>query len=703
MLERLPNISLEKKIAGVLVVVIILLLGMGYVSYRSTDDLINREVRVAQTHHVRETIERLLYQMEDIEDKQRLDLFSGDNQFLQSSREATHSIDQVIRRLTTLTSEDQTQQQHILVLRRLIDLRMTQLKNTIDLRNAGRLRPDQQHVQLHAGKDTMDQILLLLHTMGEQEQSQLITWSRQADGAASFTHAFIIGGTLGTVVLALAGGWIIFYDLSKRRQAEQAAMIGHARQALILRSLPIVMYSAKRSGDYGAFWVSENIEMVAGFPAQSFLDDSSLWASRLHPDDRDKTLMKFNRLSETDALSTEYRWQRHDGEYRWFRDQAMLIRQPDGAPQELIGLWTDVTGERHANELIRRQANIIEQIQESVITVDLNGYVMSWNNGAKQLLGYTAQEAIGKHISFVYPEEDHEFLEQHVMAPVKAKGTHHVEIRRRTKSGALRFAQLSLTLLRNDSGDPIGIVGYSMDITDRKRGEEALLKSRNQLAALAVRLESVREEERGRIALEVHDVLGQALTGLKLDISWVYKQLVESHGSFEPSSVLARLAMSLKLVDATIQSVREIATTLRPSVLDQLGLEAAIEWQAQEFRHRTGITCASSISPDHIHVDAQQSTALFRILQEVLTNVVRHAHATEVDIRLEETREHVMMQIRDNGKGITTVEQSGPQAFGLLGMRLRTQQQGGTFDIQGTSGKGTTVTVKIPLVHTNND
>jgi signal transduction histidine kinase len=242
-----------------------------------------------------------------------------------------------------------------------------------------------------------------------------------------------------------------------------------------------------------------------------------------------------------------------------------------------------------------------------------------------------------------------------------------------------------------------------MDVTDRKRGEEALLKSRNQLAALAVRLESVREEERGRIALEVHDVLGQALTGLKLDVSWVYKQILESNGSLDPSPILSRLARSQELVDATIQSVREIATTLRPGVLDQLGLEAAIEWQAQEFRHRTGIACAASISPDHISVGAEQSTALFRILQEVLTNVVRHAHATEVDIRLEETHEHVIMQVTDNGRGISALERSGPQAFGLLGMRLRAQQQGGTFDIHGTSGRGTTVTVKVPLSQTSDD
>jgi len=703
MLARLSQISLEKKVAVSLVVVIILLLGMGYVSYHSTNDLIDRELRVAQTHQVRETIERLLYQMEDIEDKQRLDLFTSENQFLQLFREANRSIDDVMQGLATLTSDDQPQQQHLLALRRLIGLRMTQLKGTIDLRNAGRLGPDEQRVHQHAGKETMDQILMALSAMREREQTLLISWSKQADGAASFTYALIIGGTFGTVVLAIAGGWMIFYDLSKRRQAEKAAMMGQARQALILHSLPIVMYSAKPSGDYGALWVSENIEMVTGYPAQSFVDQSSLWASRLHLDDREKILTEFSTVHQTGALETEYRWQTHDGEYRWFRDQAMLVRKSDGTPQELIGLWVDVTSQRQANELIRRQADIINQIQEAVITTDMNGDVTSWNHGAELLLGYTAEEALGKHISFIYPTEDHEFLEQDVLAPVKTKGSHQVEVRRRTKSGALRFAQLSLTLLRNDHGDPIGIVGYSMDITDRKRGEEALLASRNQLAALAVRLESVREEERGRIALEVHDVLGQALTGLKLDVSWVYKQIFESHGSFEPTSVLSRLAMSLELVDATIQSVREIATTLRPGVLDQLGLEAAIEWQAQEFRHRTGIACSTSISPDHIGVGTEQSTALFRILQEVLTNVVRHAHATEVDIRLEETREHVIMQVKDNGIGITAIEQSGPQAFGLLGMRLRAQQQGGTFDIQGTSGTGTMVTVRIPLSHIHND
>ncbi len=463
------------------------------------------------------------------------------------------------------------------------------------------------------------------------------------------------------------------------------------------------MYSAKPSGDYGALWVSENIEALTGYTPRVFLDDSSLWVSRLHPRDRERTLKGFDMLPNDGAMALEYRWQTRSDEYRWFRDEAVLIRRADGTPQEIVGLWTDVTARRHASELIRRQADIINQIQETVISTDLDGYVVSWNRGAENMLGYPVEEALGNHISFIYPAEDREYLEREVLGPVKAKGTHQVEVRRLTKTGALRVAQLSLTLLRDDTDAPIGIIGYSMDITDRKHGEEALLNSRNQLAALAVRLESVREEERTRIALEVHDVLGQALTGLKLDVAWTHKRIAESIDSVRHAAVLARLDSAKELLDSTIQSVRDIATTLRPGVLDEIGLEAAVEWQAQEFQHRTGIACDTAIRPRNMALSPEQSTALFRILQEILTNVARHAKATNVDIRLEQSGEQVSLQVRDDGKGITGVEQAGPKAFGLLGMRLRAQQHGGSFDIQGTSGAGTTVTVNIPLYRTTDD
>ena len=697
------NMSVEKKIVVGLGAVLVLLLGVGLVSYWSTSDLIGREVRVAQTHEVRETIERLLYLMEDIEDKQRLDLLTGEHQYLQAYREAGHNIEEVLRNLTGMTRDSQIQQEQLLALRRLINLRFAQLKEAIDLRDTGRINANEQIVRQHVGKETMDKILMVLGEMREQEQVLLTNWSKQADSAASFTLSFVVGGTFLTMVLALGGGGRILYDLSKRRQAERDVLAGRAREALVLRAVPVVMYSAKPSGDYGALWVSENIEAVTGYAPRFFLDDSSLWVSRLHPHDHEKTLKGFEMLLHDGTLAVEYRWQTRSGEYRWFRDEAVLIRRSDGTPQEIVGLWTDVTIRKQASELIRRQSDIINQIQETVIAIDLGGRVMNWNRGAERMLGYSQEEALGKHISFIYPEEDREYLEHDVLGPVKAKGIHQVEVRRLTKSGALRVAQLSLTLLKDDTGSPIGIIGYSMDITDRKRGEEALLNSRNQLAALVIRLESVREEERTRIALEVHDVLGGALTGVKLDVAWVHKRITESIESARYAAVLARLESARGLLDSTIQSVRDIATTLRPGVLDELGLEAAVEWQAQEFQQRTGIACDTTIKPRNMALSPEQSTALFRILQEVLTNVARHAHATNVDIRLEQSGEQVILQVGDNGKGISSVEQSGPKSFGLLGMRLRAQQQGGTFDIQGMAGTGTTVTVNIPLYRTNDD
>jgi PAS domain S-box-containing protein len=697
------NVSLEKKVAVGLGAVLVLLLGIGLVSYWSTTDLIDREVRVAQTHQVQETIDRLLYLMEDIEDKQRLDLLTGEHLYLQSFREAGHSIEEVLHNLADMTRDSQLQQKQLLALRRLIDLRFAQLKEAIELRDAGRIEANEQIVRQHDGKETMDKVLMVLGEMRGQEQALLTDWSRQADRAASFTLSFVVGGTILTIVLALGGGGRILYDLSKRRQAERDVLAGRAREALILRTVPVVLYSAMPSGDYGALWVSENVEALTGYSSRSFFDDSSLWASRLHPRDHERVLMEFQTLPLAGALATEYRWQTRSGEYRWFRDEAVLIRRSEGTPQEIVGLWTDVTARKQASEVIRRQADIINQIQETVISTDLDGHVMSWNSGAEEMMEYTAEEALGKHISFIYPVEDREYLEREVLGPVKAKGTHQVEVRRLTKSGVLRIAQLSLTLLRDDTDSPIGIIGYSMDITDRKRGEEALLNSRNQLAALAVRLESVREEERTRIALEVHDVLGQALTGLKLDVAWVHKRITESIESARHAAVLARLDSARELLDSTIQSVRDIATTLRPGVLDEVGLEAAVEWQAQEFQHRTGISCDTTIRPRNMALSPEQSTALFRILQEILTNVARHAQATNVNIRLEQSGEQVSLQVGDNGRGISGVEQSGPKAFGLLGMRLRAQQQGGAFDIQGTSGTGTTVTVRIPLYRTTDD
>ncbi len=219
--------------------------------------------------------------------------------------------------------------------------------------------------------------------------------------------------------------------------------------------------------------------------------------------------------------------------------------------------------------------------------------------------------------------------------------------------------------------------------------------SREQLRRLSAHLQSAREEERTRIAREIHDELGQALTGLKMDLSWVGKKLQKTEGSTE--IIKQKLSTMDSLIDATITSVRKIASELRPGVLDYLGLPSAIEWQAQEFQKRTGTSCIIEQLPSDIEIPNDISTAIFRIFQETLTNITRHAEATEVKISLSLTENEVTLTVQDNGKGILKEQIENHKSFGLLGMEERAKLFNGNFKIFA-SNPGTTVFVSIPLI-----
>jgi len=250
---------------------------------------------------------------------------------------------------------------------------------------------------------------------------------------------------------------------------------------------------------------------------------------------------------------------------------------------------------------------------------------------------------------------------------------------------------LIVSLVRGIDGAPAYAVGMVEDITERKRATEELHRSLDQLHALAARLQSVREEERTTVAREIHDELGQAMTAIRLDLAALRRELPP-----DGKGAALRIERLLKLADETIQSVRRIATELRPGVLDDLGLAAAVEWAAEEFQTRTGMECHVSLPDSEISLDPERATALFRIFQETLTNVARHAHATEVKVRLARSNGDLFLEVHDNGKGISEGELSESQSLGILGMRERALVLGGELTITGAPGKGTTVNVRIP-------
>jgi len=240
-----------------------------------------------------------------------------------------------------------------------------------------------------------------------------------------------------------------------------------------------------------------------------------------------------------------------------------------------------------------------------------------------------------------------------------------------------------------------GLEGFLLSwlVVSRRRAQIKITESREELRALSTHLQTDVEAERTRISREIHDELGQALTGLKFDVSRLREAATGNNGDAERE----RLDTTLKNIDTAIQSVRRIATELRPPVLDALGLTAAIEWQAADFQNRTGIKCRLQGIDEDIPLSREGATAVFRIFQEALTNVARHAAATEVDVDLERANGNLTLRIGDNGKGISATRMNGSRSLGIVGMQERVRLLHGEISISEEDAGGTVINVSIPL------
>ena len=262
----------------------------------------------------------------------------------------------------------------------------------------------------------------------------------------------------------------------------------------------------------------------------------------------------------------------------------------------------------------------------------------------------------------------------------------------RRLDGSTMWVEGDYMCFYDDRGRITGHFGIQRDVTDRTRAAEELEQSREELRALAARLQAIREEERTRIAREIHDELGQALTALKLDLAWMAKPKRETgHSGPLPTgqSVTAR-------IDETMQIVRRIASELRPSVLDQLGLEAAIEFLVQDTTKRTGIVVTLH-AEQFPRLPEDIASHAFRIIQEALTNVTRHSQATRADVAVRRAANTIVIGISDNGVGFQPASLSGLSSLGLVGMRERALACGGILMVQGKPGEGTSIVVTIPL------
>lgn len=360
---------------------------------------------------------------------------------------------------------------------------------------------------------------------------------------------------------------------------------------------------------------------------------------------------------------------------------------------------TELTERRRAEDQLRQSEDRFRRLAENapdmIYRMSLpDGRYVYVSPASTNLTGYTPQELQESPLlirKIIHPDWRKYFEEQWTkLLAGDLLPTYEYQIIHR--SGEIRWLNQRNVLSRDEHGVPAAVEGIVTDVTDRKRAMAELSRLNEQQRALSVRLLHAREEERTRIAREIHDELGQSLTGLKMDLSWSYGRIPRQE---EP--LLNKTKSMIGIVDDTIRTVRRIATEMRPGILDDLGLVAALEWQAQEFQERSGVQCAVTATIGELAIDEGPTTALFRIFQESLTNVVRHAQAARVDVSLTREGRCVRLDIIDDGIGIREEEQQSGQSLGILGMRERTMACGGAFSIKGARGRGTTVSVRIPV------
>ncbi|MBB3010049.1 PAS domain-containing sensor histidine kinase [Cupriavidus alkaliphilus] len=396
-----------------------------------------------------------------------------------------------------------------------------------------------------------------------------------------------------------------------------------------------------------------------------------------------------------------------------FPIEASISQTVEGGTRLFTVMLRDITERARADEALRmslhrvreseaRLAGIIRSSMEAIITVDSDQRVILFNPMAETLFGWPAAEAIGRPLADFIPERFRQAHEGHV----RRFGVTGVSDRAMGRQRAL------YALRRDGTEFPIeasisqiadqGTRLYTVmlrDITDRVRAEEAMRRSREALQHLSDGILSTREEEKRRIARELHDDLGQRLSAMKMDLAMLGADLKEGKSM---QSLLAGVAAMNAVIDETVASVRRIASDLRPALLDELGMLPAIEWLASDCAKRYGLSVA--VDGTDIEVSEQVAIAMFRIVQEALSNVVRHANATAVHIRVAHDQGRLELQVRDNGVGWDKmVEDDEPRkSLGLLGIRERARLLGGTVEVDSAPGQGFCLAIRIPYAKRDN-
>jgi PAS domain S-box-containing protein len=489
-------------------------------------------------------------------------------------------------------------------------------------------------------------------------------------------------------------------DITERRKATEEINKSNERFDLIAQATNDAVWDH----DFikNETWGNKELYRLYGFEYGKEKIDLELFLSHLHPDDRPGLEQRMNDAMEqsVSSLSETFRFKTADGTYKNFYDRAHIKYDSGGKPVRILGAMHDITD----REMIKQQILKEKELSDGVINslpgvfylVRKGGKFLRWNKNIETVTGYTAEEISGMHPLDFFDKADQPLMMAKI-ASVFAVGSDEVEIDFLLKNK--QKIPYYFTGQAIEYEGEICLMGVGLDFSEREKAGKALRESKELLQRsyedirqLASNLQGIREDERTNISREIHDELGQQLTGLKMDLHWLNRKINSAD-----EEVAAKMKESIELINATITSVRKIATDLRPSILDDLGLIAALEWQGEEFKKRSGTDVEFINKVGDISLEPRAVTAIFRIYQELLTNIARHANAGLVTTTLKKQGSNLYFSISDNGAGFNPETISKKRTLGLLGIKERTLLLGGTYEFKSTPGKGTEAVISIPI------
>jgi PAS domain S-box-containing protein len=500
-------------------------------------------------------------------------------------------------------------------------------------------------------------------------------------------------GTSAEVILDKKGNVISMFgntiDLTDRKKAEELIIRERDLSDSIINSLPGLFYLYNEEGKFKRW--NKEFEIVSGYTPEEI--------AVMHPTDFFETADEKDYITE--RIQAVFKNGSNDAEAPIitkerkkipFYFKAVSINYEDELC--LLGYGIDISDRKKAEEELRESEQKYKMLFDSSplpmwMFSKTDFSIFDVNEAAIQYYGYSRDEFLQMNIRDLRPSEDVEQFLEKISAPAQ-DGNYQGLWRHRKKDGTI----IDVEIIGHDiiyKGN-IARLSLANDVTEKIIAEEKLKHSYDEIRQLASHIENIREEEKIEIAREIHDELGQQLTGLKIDVSWISKKMKE-----DDEDIKQKIKGTIELIDETIKIVRRISTELRPSILDDLGLVAALQWQSEEFEKRSGIKIEFNSTISHTTVAKNIAIALFRIYQESLTNVLRHAKATTVVTTFRQENDQFVLKVIDNGNGFDINGIGHKKTLGLLGMKERTLMIGGKYDITSVLDKGTTVVVSVPI------